>query len=136
MSIRTILHDIRTRICETDMFFGEKACLNCFKHAQKNFLIDSQSERIWRVKGTQFPFPLLAQHQKLDHLRAAIHALGRDVLIRAVESEAAGAEVRRGQTHVGKAAAVRSAANRFDKRLHARLFAGTLCVFDQLHVVG
>ena len=57
MSIRTILHDIRTRICETDMFFGEKACLNCFKHAQKNFLIGSQSERIWRVKGTQFPFP-------------------------------------------------------------------------------
>ena len=55
MSIRTILHDIRTRICETDMFFGEKACLNCFKHAQKNFLIDSQSERIWRVKGTRFP---------------------------------------------------------------------------------
>ena len=56
MSIRTILHDKRTRIYETDMFFGEKACLNCFKHAQKNFLIDSQSERIWRVKGTRFPY--------------------------------------------------------------------------------
>ena len=87
-------------------------------------------------EGNSVPFSLLAQHQKLDHLRAAIHALCRDVLIRAVESEAAGAEVRRGQTHVGKAAAVRSAANRFDKRLHARLFAGALCVFDQLHVVG
>ena len=35
MSIRIILHDQRTRIYETDMFFGEKACLNCFKHAQK-----------------------------------------------------------------------------------------------------
>lgn len=37
MSIRTILHDKRTHIYETDMFFGEKACLNCFKHAQKIF---------------------------------------------------------------------------------------------------
>ena len=37
MSIRTILHDKRTRIYETDMFFGEKACPNCFKHAQRTF---------------------------------------------------------------------------------------------------
>ena len=38
MSIRTILHDKRTRIYETDMFFPDKkVCLNCFKHAQNIF---------------------------------------------------------------------------------------------------
>ena len=118
-------------------FSEKKACLNCFKHAQK--ICFSSARKVSRYggwKGTLFPFPYSPSIKSSTIFRAAIHALGRDVLIRAVESEAAGAEVRRRQPHVGKAAAVRSAANRFDKRLHARLFAGALCVFDQLHVVG
>lgn len=58
MSIRTILHDKRTRIYETDMFFGEKACLNCFKHAQKIFFSSAHKVSGYGGgKGTQFPFP-------------------------------------------------------------------------------
>ena len=54
-------------------------------------------------------------HQQLDHLRAPVHAFRCDVLELAVEGEAAGAQVRRGHAHFGKAAAVRSTAHGLDK---------------------